>query len=127
MGTMGEPVLKLATVKCFKMGWSSRLSRLSPNNKDPELEPKDNSSSMSSSDSKAELENGIVFLKVSPWSALANVIAGLVYSEIGTDVLRTLCKMTVSVKGPNTRKKWQWKEPDTKMKDPDTKKKLQIR
>ncbi|GKC30226.1 hypothetical protein Tco_1037520 [Tanacetum coccineum] len=35
---------------------SSRLSRLSPNNKDPESEPDDNSSSMSSSDSEAELE-----------------------------------------------------------------------
>ncbi|GJT68593.1 putative E3 ubiquitin-protein ligase LIN [Tanacetum coccineum] len=35
---------------------SSRLSRLSPNNKDPESEPEDNSSSMSTSDSDAELE-----------------------------------------------------------------------
>nr|GEY37168.1 hypothetical protein [Tanacetum cinerariifolium] len=56
MGTMGEPVLKLAAVKCFKMSGSSRLSRLSPNNKDPESEPENNSSSMSSSDSEAELE-----------------------------------------------------------------------
>ncbi|GJR97140.1 hypothetical protein Tco_0269314 [Tanacetum coccineum] len=175
-------------VSQFSILWSSRLSRLSPNNKDSESEPKDNSSSMSSFDSKAELEvliymwqngTGLMekkssdkeagkgisynenfldtfvlqgcldaaatcsrgvwmllqgcldavatcsksFLKgVALGSALANVIAGLVYSEIGTDVLRTLCKMTVSVKGPNTRKKWQWKEPDTKMKDPDTKK-----
>lgn len=35
---------------------SSRLSRLSPNNKDPESEPEDNSSSMSTSDSDAEPE-----------------------------------------------------------------------
>nr|GEW48633.1 hypothetical protein [Tanacetum cinerariifolium] len=34
----------------------SRLSRLAPNNKDPELEPEDNSSSMSSFDSEVELE-----------------------------------------------------------------------
>ncbi|GJV49102.1 hypothetical protein Tco_1439314 [Tanacetum coccineum] len=40
----------------FSVLWSSRLSRLSPNNKDPESKPKDNSSSMSSSDSEAELE-----------------------------------------------------------------------
>ncbi|PWA98838.1 armadillo-like helical [Artemisia annua] len=37
---------------------SSRLSRLSPNNKDPESEPEDNSSSMSTSDSDAEPEEG---------------------------------------------------------------------
>nr|GEY50163.1 putative E3 ubiquitin-protein ligase LIN [Tanacetum cinerariifolium] len=35
---------------------SSRLSRLSPSNKDPESEPEDNSCSMSTSDSDAELE-----------------------------------------------------------------------
>ncbi|GJY35329.1 hypothetical protein Tco_0420707 [Tanacetum coccineum] len=40
----------------FSVLWSSRLSRLSPNNKDPESEPEDNSSSMSSSNSEAELE-----------------------------------------------------------------------
>ncbi|GJR68000.1 hypothetical protein Tco_0014065 [Tanacetum coccineum] len=43
-------------VSQFSILWSSRLSRLSPNNKDPESEPEDNSSSMSSSDSEAELE-----------------------------------------------------------------------
>ncbi|GKB37551.1 ribonuclease H-like domain-containing protein [Tanacetum coccineum] len=44
----------------FSILWSSRLSRLSPNNKDPESEPEDNSSSMSSSDSEAELEGRLV-------------------------------------------------------------------
>ncbi|GKA22127.1 hypothetical protein Tco_0708089 [Tanacetum coccineum] len=43
-------------VSQFSILWSSRLLRLSPNNKDHESEPEDNSSSMSFSDSEAELE-----------------------------------------------------------------------